>query len=103
MDKGNEEQGDDSALKSNKRSRKSSSELYDEEERKFLRRIGRRIAGLRVERDLSQVALAAKAGINRSYLGFIEIGDRNPHLLSLRKIARALNVPVCELTRIDES
>jgi DNA-binding XRE family transcriptional regulator len=81
--------------------RKSPEELYTLDERTFLRRIGRRIAGLRVERDLTQIELATKAKINRSYLGFIEVGQRNPHLLSLCKIAHGLNVPVFELIKIE--
>ncbi len=83
--------------------RKPQEELYTEIERKFMRRVGRRIAGLRVERDLSQIQLAGKAKISRSYLGFIEVGLRNPHLLALRKIAGALGVPTMELLRIEES
>jgi DNA-binding XRE family transcriptional regulator len=82
--------------------RKSAEELYNPTERKFLRRVGRRIAGLRVERDLSQVDLARKAKINRGYLGHIEIGARNPHLLSLLKLSAALKVPVNELLKVEE-
>jgi len=48
---------------------------------------------LRTERkaqDLSQEALADKAGIDRSYMGGIERGEHNIAIINLLKIANAL-------------
>jgi len=70
---------------------------YTREEVTFLRRVGHRIATVRAERGYSQRSLAAAAGLNRSYVARIEVGARNPHLLAIRKIAVALEVPVHEL------
>jgi transcriptional regulator with XRE-family HTH domain len=39
---------------------------------------------------LSQEELAAKAGIHRTYIGGIERGERNPTLLMIHRLAKAL-------------
>jgi transcriptional regulator with XRE-family HTH domain len=41
--------------------------------------------------------LAEKAAIDRSYMGGIERGDRNPTLTMIRRIARALRVDPAKL------
>lgn len=53
---------------------------------------GRRVAEVRKERGLSQERLAHDAGIDRSYLGGVERGQRNVALDNIVKIARALGV-----------
>jgi transcriptional regulator with XRE-family HTH domain len=58
-----------------------------------LRRLGARIRELRIERGLSQEALADAAGIGRSYMSGIERGVRNCSTLHLFRIAKALRVP----------
>ena len=56
----------------------------------LLRKLGRRIKELRSDRKWSQEELAAKCGIDRSYMSGIERGVRNITLLRLLKIAEAL-------------
>ena len=49
--------------------------------------------GIRARRkalDLSQEALADKAGIDRSHMGKIERGERNVTVLNVAKLAEAL-------------
>ena len=46
---------------------------------------------------MTQVTLAKKAGISRAYLARLEMGLHDPHLSRLRKLAKALGVPVAEL------
>ena len=58
---------------------------------------GRRVRELRKERGLSQEQLAARAGLHYTYLGGIERGERNPALVNIGKIARALDVEPREL------
>ena len=58
------------------------------------RLIGRRIAAFRVERGWSQRDLAALAGIVPSRLGLYESGRHEPPLRTLKRLARALAVPL---------
>ncbi len=66
-----------------------------------LRTFGRRIAALREQRDISQEDLAARAGIDRSYMSCIERGVRNTSVLKVAAIARALGVPIAALFERD--
>ena len=61
------------------------------------KRLGRRIKTLRKELGLTQEDLAFEVGVNRSYMGFIERGERNPSLAMLKKIAKALEVSLSVL------
>lgn len=63
-----------------------------------LRRFGGRVRHVRLQRNLSQEALAEKAALDRTYIGGIERGERNPSLKNIEKIAHALGVAISELT-----
>ena|ERR1035437_5366775 len=54
--------------------------------------LGARIRFLRKQRGLSQEDLAGLAGMDRTYMGGIERGERNPSLKNLLRIALALGV-----------
>jgi len=56
------------------------------------RLLGLRIRRLRQERGMTQEDLAFKIGVDRSYMGFVERGERNPTLDKIDKIARVLKV-----------
>ncbi len=58
----------------------------------LLRKIGARIKQRREERELSQVLLAKRSGVNRVYLSGIERGIRNLTVLHLARIAKVLKV-----------
>ena len=49
--------------------------------------------------DISQEALALKSGINRTYIGSLESGDRNPSLENISRLATALKVDAADLVR----
>jgi transcriptional regulator with XRE-family HTH domain len=59
--------------------------------------LGVKIQTLRTARKLSQEALAKRAGISRGYLARLEIGRHDPTVTMLRKLAKALGVPVTAL------
>ena len=46
---------------------------------------------------MTQQALADKVGVTRGYLSRLEMGRHDPPLSLLRKLAKALGVPVAEL------
>lgn len=56
------------------------------------RQVGLNLGRLRQERDLSQEELAFECGLHRTYVSGVERGVRNPTVLVLHKIAKALDV-----------
>jgi transcriptional regulator with XRE-family HTH domain len=62
------------------------------------RRLSTMVKELRATRGLSQRELAKLAGITNPYITLIETGQRkNPSLAVLKKLAKALGVPVTTL------
>ncbi|UPJ47667.1 helix-turn-helix transcriptional regulator [Bradyrhizobium sp. 200] len=62
-------------------------------------RVGSNIQRLRREKRLSQEELADRAGIHQTYLSGVEGGKRNPSVLVLDRISKALGVDAVELFR----
>ena len=62
--------------------------------------MGKRLRDLRESRGWSQEELAEKSDLDSTYIGGIERGRRNPSLVSLAKLARALNIPLPDLVRV---
>ena len=60
-------------------------------------RFGRRVRVLRKQRGLSQEALSFEAGLDRSYVGQVERGERNISIDNMAKFARALKVKLSVL------
>jgi transcriptional regulator with XRE-family HTH domain len=60
-------------------------------------RLGRRIRYLRETRDWKQGELAARVGTLAGRISDYETGRREPSLLSMRRIAHALDMSVSEL------
>ena len=60
---------------------------------------GERVRHLRKKRGWSQEAFAHAAGLDRSYMGSIERGERNVSLENICLIATALGVSPAELFR----
>ncbi|MEF2966618.1 helix-turn-helix transcriptional regulator [Paenibacillus sp. M1] len=60
----------------------------------LLQLIGERIKQLRKEQGLTQEELAEKAGVNASYIGTVERGERNISIETLEKIIQGLGIPL---------
>jgi transcriptional regulator with XRE-family HTH domain len=60
-------------------------------------RFGRRVRELRKKKGMSQEALALEAGLDRSYVGGVERGERNIALVNIEKLAKALDTKASEL------
>lgn len=58
---------------------------------------GERIRTFRSRQGLSQEEFAHKVGLDRTYIGGVERGERNVSLDNIHRIAAALEVPASEL------
>jgi transcriptional regulator with XRE-family HTH domain len=58
------------------------------------RMVGRNVKRLRIAARLSQAELAERMGVDRAYVSGLELGQRNPTILTLWHIAKALGVPI---------
>jgi len=52
---------------------------------------------LRMKKGLSQEGLALACGLDRTYIGGVERGERNISLINIKRIADALHVAVKEM------
>ncbi|MDP5239132.1 helix-turn-helix transcriptional regulator [Uliginosibacterium sp. 31-16] len=63
--------------------------------------VARNLKALRKARELTQEQLAEKAELHVNYVGGIERGERNATIRNIKKLAKALGVPMSVL--VDES
>jgi transcriptional regulator with XRE-family HTH domain len=64
----------------------------------YPKQIGTMLRELRAAKGLTQEDLAKKAKVTRSYVAMLEtVGKKNPSIQVLRRLAKALGVPVSEL------
>jgi len=63
----------------------------------FLRTLGWRVRQLREGKRWTQEMLAARSGLDRSYIAGIEAGLRNPSVKAMGKMARGLGISLSEL------
>src|SRR5437660_836150 len=66
----------------------------------YLTTLGERIRGLRARRGMTRRMLAVQSGVSERFLAEIETGNGNPSVLTLRQLARALDVTL-ELLAIE--
>ena len=66
----------------------------------ILKRFGRRVREIRIKKGItSQMSLALKAGLDRTYIGGVERGERNVGLKNIEKIAKAIGISPDELLK----
>lgn len=63
----------------------------------YLRRLGERVRTLRNQRGMSRKALAQHAKVSERYLAQLETGKGNGSIVLLRRISRAIGMPVTQL------
>ena len=68
----------------------------------YLSRLGERVRAWRAEHGMTRKALAEASGVSERYLAQLEAGEGNISVLLLRRVARAMNVPVETLVREEE-
>lgn len=61
--------------------------------------VGRNVRQLRALRGITQEHLALEADLDLTYVGGIERGNRNPSVVVLGKLARALGVEPADLLK----
>ncbi len=61
--------------------------------------VGETIRRIRLSKNISQEELALLADVDRSYVGQIERGDSNVAMLTLSRLARALDVSLSKLLK----
>lgn len=65
--------------------------------------LGNKIRNYRLERGMTQVELASKAGLSQGYLSDLEKNKFNPTVPIIIGIAVALDVPITELLGISDT
>lgn len=59
--------------------------------------VGSGVRRLRRAAGISQAELAARMGVDRAYVSGLELGQRNPTIVTLWHVAKALNVDFREI------
>src|SRR5512141_1601128 len=63
----------------------------------YLHRLGERVRVLRNQRGMTRKALAEHADVSERYLAQLEAGKGNISIVLLRRVARAIGLPVTQL------
>ena len=63
----------------------------------ILKRFGQRVRDLRAAKGWSQEGFAHEVGLDRTYVGGIERGERNVALRNVERLAKTLGVSLSEL------
>jgi XRE family aerobic/anaerobic benzoate catabolism transcriptional regulator len=73
----------------------------DAQDKLYLGRLGERCRAWRNGQGMTRKALAEASGVSERYLAQLEAGLGNISVLLLRRVARAMSVPVEHLVRVD--
>ena len=75
---------------------------YSLQDKTLLTKVGKRIRTLRLTVGLSQEKLAFKSGLDRTYIGSVERGERNIAIINLNKVCGALDISIAEFFNFDD-
>lgn len=64
--------------------------------------VGKNVKRLRLAAGLTQAALAERMGVDRAYVSGLELGQRNPTIVTLWHITKALGIGLRMLFDEDE-
>ena len=64
---------------------------------KEVTKFGQKLREIRLKKKLSQGDIARALGVHRSYISGLERGVRNPSLLTIQKVAKAININAKDL------
>lgn len=68
----------------------------------IVQKVAQKIRGLRKIKKMSQVQLAEKARLHQTLIGKMERAEINPSIVSLEKVAKALDISLSELLAFPE-
>ncbi len=74
----------------------------EQQDAAYLARLGERVRAWRTEQAMTRKTLSEASGVSERYLAQLESGQGNMSVLLLRKVARAMRVPVERLVAEDE-
>ena len=63
------------------------------------KKLGENLKKIRISKEITQIEIAKKLGVNRSFVSNIENGKNNPTLSTITSLARALGVSADELLK----
>ena len=63
------------------------------------KRFGENLKRIRLKKDMSQTDLAEKIRADKGYVSLLENGKKNPTILTVEKVARALDTTIDQLTK----
>ncbi|MES2448767.1 MAG: helix-turn-helix transcriptional regulator [Bacteroidota bacterium] len=71
-------------------------------EQELLKKIGQRIKDLRKEKGMPQIELAVELNYEKSNMSRLESGRINPRISTLYKVAKALDIELQDLIKLDD-
>jgi transcriptional regulator with XRE-family HTH domain len=66
---------------------------------KISKKLGQNLKRIREEKGMTQGDICRATGFDRAYISRVENGEKNPTLLNLEKIAKALGIKPDELIK----
>jgi len=63
------------------------------------KKLGDNLKKIRIKKDITQIEIARRLGVDRSFVSNIENGKNNPTLSTITNLAKALKIKVDELLK----